>query len=65
MAVETLVDHQPRSAAALTEAMRKLMDSPELVDRMGRASREKAVENYDVRAINGKVMAALASGARR
>lgn len=54
-----------RDAAALTDAMRRLMDAPDLVGRMGRASREKAIENYDVRTVNGKVMAALASGARR
>ena len=44
-----------RNAEALEQAMRRFIEEPELIERMGRRSREIAEEKYDVHKVN-KVM---------
>ncbi|MFV5385946.1 glycosyltransferase family 4 protein [Acinetobacter junii] len=41
-----------RSVQSLLEAMKKLIDSPELIEKMGKRSREIALNKYDVDAVN-------------
>ena len=42
----------PRNPEALTAAMRFLLDHPEQIASMGRASRQYAEERYDVHKVN-------------
>ena len=46
-------------AEALTLAMESLIRSPETVAAMGAASREVALERYDVHRINASILAAM------
>lgn len=46
----------PRSVDALTEAMLRFIESPELIAQMGRRSREIAEEKYDVRKVNAVML---------
>lgn len=63
---ETVVDGvngflvPPRNAAALERAMERLIQAPDVVRAMGRASLDLAREKYDVHAVNAEIIAALA-----
>lgn len=48
-----------RDAAALAAVMRRFLDDPSLIERMGKASRALAVERYDVREVNAAVLARM------
>jgi glycosyltransferase involved in cell wall biosynthesis len=48
-----------RNAEALAGAMRKFIDSPDLISRMGAQSRRIAEEKYDVRKVNIQMMEAM------
>ena len=41
-----------RNPGKLCEAMTRFVENPELIDRMGQASRDRAVSDFDVRRIN-------------
>jgi glycosyltransferase involved in cell wall biosynthesis len=45
-----------KNAAALAQAMRRLLASPELIPLMGMRSREIAVQKYDVRKVNAAIL---------
>lgn len=45
-----------RSVQPLSDAMRRLLDSPEDLKRMGDASRRLAAEKYDVKKVNGVML---------
>ncbi len=45
-----------RSASSLAQAMRRFIESPDLLARMGRRSREIAEERFDVRKVNHVMM---------
>lgn len=49
----------PRDARALAAAMRRFIDDPTLIPRMGAASRELAERRYCVHAVNGRILEAL------
>jgi glycosyltransferase involved in cell wall biosynthesis len=51
-----------RSTDALFEALRMLATNPQLCEAMGAASRDIAVERFDVRLINAKMIELLESG---
>jgi len=46
----------PRDPEALAEAMERFILHPEMIERMGRASRRMAEERFDVRRINRRMM---------
>lgn len=46
----------PRDAAALAAAMQRFIDEPALIPAMGRASRQRAETDFDVRAVNARIM---------
>jgi glycosyltransferase involved in cell wall biosynthesis len=48
-----------RNAAALTDAMRKFIEQPALIETMGRESRRLAGERFDVHAINRRILAEM------
>ena len=50
---------QPRDVQGLVEAILKLVDDPTLVEKMGRASRKIAEENYNVHIINQEIFAVM------
>lgn len=47
---------EPRNAGELTSAMRAFIVSPQLVEIMGRCSREQALRKYDVRKVNAVML---------
>lgn len=49
----------PRDAMALADAMEQFILNPELIERMGAASRRIAEERFDVRQINRRMMEAM------
>jgi glycosyltransferase involved in cell wall biosynthesis len=49
---------QPRDAGSLFEAMRRLVENPNLIAPMGAASRRMAEEKFDVRKVNAALLAA-------
>jgi glycosyltransferase involved in cell wall biosynthesis len=49
----------PRDVSALAVAMTRFVENPHLVGKMGRASRQLAIERFDVRVVNAKVMRVL------
>jgi len=59
---ETVVDGvngflvPPRDPEALAEAMERFILHPELIERMGQASRRLAEERFDVRRANLRIM---------
>lgn len=55
----------PRDAAALERAMERLIQTPDLVSTMGRASLDLAQRKYDVHAVNAEIIAALAPSGRQ
>ncbi len=48
-----------RSPSALADAMMRFADNPELISSMGKASREIAVEKFDVVKVNATILAAI------
>lgn len=50
----------PQNVTSLIEAMEKFIQSPELVDKMGHASRQLAEERFDVRQVNATILKAMA-----
>ncbi len=62
---ETVVDGQngflvpPRDAAALAARMGRFLEEPELVQRMGEASFERIVSDYDVRKVNEVILKSM------
>ncbi|MDH7597613.1 MAG: glycosyltransferase family 4 protein [Methanothrix sp.] len=52
----------PRDVGALAEAMERFVLEPELIGRMGEASRRIAEERFDVRIINKRMMEAMGLG---
>ena len=68
---ETVVDGENgylvpvKDVDALTYAMGRFLDAPDVVDRMGKASRAIAARKYDVHAINKVVMNSLTSDQTR
>ncbi|MDI9617170.1 MAG: glycosyltransferase [Methanothrix sp.] len=52
----------PRDASALADAMERFVLEPELIERMGAASRRIAEERFDVRRINRRIMEAMGLG---
>jgi glycosyltransferase involved in cell wall biosynthesis len=48
----------PRDADALFEAMRHMVENPQLLEAMGYASRRMAEVKYDVRKVNAALLAA-------
>lgn len=50
----------PRNVVRLIEAMEKFIQSPELVNKMGQASRHLAEEKFDVRQVNATILKAMA-----
>ncbi|MCX8207546.1 MAG: glycosyltransferase family 4 protein, partial [Methanothrix sp.] len=62
---ETVIDGEngflvpPRDARALADAMERFVLNPELIARMGAASRRIAEERFDVRRINRRMMEAM------
>ncbi len=62
---ETVIDGMngflvpPRDAAALAEAMERMIASPGLVQQMGAAGRRMAEEKYDVVKVNAVILAAM------
>ena len=54
-----------RNAEALSEAIRRLGDDPEMMHRMGEASRIRAIEHFDERRVVEKVMGAYREVADR
>lgn len=48
-----------RDSAALAAAMFRFIDQPELIEKMGRASRQIAEERFDARRINAKMISIL------
>lgn len=46
----------PRDASALADAMERFVLEPELIERMGAASRRIAEERFDVRRINRRMI---------
>ncbi|MEM0498460.1 MAG: glycosyltransferase, partial [Methanothrix sp.] len=52
----------PRDASALADAMERFVLEPELIERMGAASRRIAEERFDVRRINRRMMEAMGLG---
>ncbi len=52
----------PRDVRALTAAMRTLARQPDLRLRMGRASRDMAVERFDVKRVNSTILRAIGIG---
>lgn len=52
----------PRDVAALAAAMRRFIDAPELIERMGRESRRLAEVRFDARQTNRRLLAALGIG---
>jgi len=49
----------PRDVRALAEAMERFILHPEMIERMGAASRRIAEERFDVRQINRRMMEAM------
>lgn len=49
----------PRDARALADAMERFVLEPELIARMGTASRKIAEQRFDVRRINRRMMEAM------
>jgi glycosyltransferase involved in cell wall biosynthesis len=49
----------PRDAAGLAEGMRRMIDDPGRLERMGRESRAIAEERYDVHSVNRVMLAAM------
>lgn len=49
----------PRDPAALAESLERFARQPELIERMGRASRAYACEKYDVRRVNRQMRDAM------
>ncbi|APE32618.1 glycosyltransferase family 1 protein [Halomonas aestuarii] len=49
----------PRDVQSLTRTMRRFLETPELAERMGRASRRLAVERFDVRLVNRVMLEAM------
>lgn len=47
----------PRNAAALADAIARLQDDPELAQRVGRAAREKAMNEFDERIVIDRTLA--------
>lgn len=66
---ETVVDGvngwrvPPRDVPALVAAMRRFIEQPGLIERMGQESRRLAQERFDVRRANAILMRALTPGA--
>jgi len=62
---ETVIDEvngflvPPRDATALAAAMRRFIEQPEMIERMGRESRRLAEERFDVRQVNRRLLAVL------
>lgn len=62
---ETVVDNDNgflvpvKSVEALVVAMKKLIDNPELIKKMGQRSREIAEEKYDVHKVNDSMLKAM------
>jgi len=48
-----------RDVTALTEAMRRFIEDPELIGRMGDESRRIAEQKYDVRLVNARILEAM------
>lgn len=46
----------PKDVASLVEAMRAFIENPEMIQRMGTASRKIAEEKYDVHEVNRKIL---------
>ena len=44
----------PRDTKALTSALKKLLNSPDLCEKMGLAARNFAIENFDIKSVNEK-----------
>ena len=44
----------PRDTKALTSALKKLLNSPDLCKKMGLAARNYAIENFDIKSVNEK-----------
>ncbi|MBC7078964.1 MAG: glycosyltransferase [Methanothrix sp.] len=65
---ETVIDGEngflvpPRDVGALAEVMERFVLEPELIGRMGAASRRIAEERFDVRIINKRMMEAMGLG---
>lgn len=65
---ETVIDGEngflvpPRDVGALAETMERFVLEPELIGRMGAASRRIAEERFDVRIINKRMMEAMGLG---
>ena len=53
-----------KSVDKLTEAMRSFIDQPELIERMGKQSREIAEDKYDVHKVNQAMMRAMGVNAQ-
>jgi glycosyltransferase involved in cell wall biosynthesis len=59
---ETVIEGQngylvpPRSVEPLARAMERFLDEPQLIERMGRLSRELARQKYDVRKVNAQML---------
>ena len=49
----------PKDAGALTEAMERFIMTPDLIERMGKASRRLAEDRFDVRKINARLIREL------
>nr|WP_269144711.1 glycosyltransferase family 4 protein [Devosia faecipullorum] len=49
----------PRDAVALATAMRHFLERPELIDMMGRKSREVAEKRFDIERANDRILAAM------
>jgi glycosyltransferase involved in cell wall biosynthesis len=52
---------EPKSTAALTAACEKILDEPELVSKMGMASRTLAEELFDVQKVNDRILREIAA----
>lgn len=52
----------PRDAQALAVAMQRFVDDPALIRSMGDASRERAEREFDVRAVNARIMLSMDLG---
>lgn len=46
----------PKDVDSLVEAMRAFIENPEMIQRMGAASRKIAEEKYDVHEVNRKIL---------